>query len=101
MTNKIKILPNFAKMTSEEEVAFWDNAELTDYIDKKKIEKHKLKLRIKNRKAKDKLVAFRLEAEDLILLKGKALDAGVGCSTLLRMLVRKFLISSNDLLMQG
>lgn len=96
MTNKIKLLPDFSKMTKEEEVAFWDTADLTDYIDPKEVNDHKLNFRVSERKAKDELVAFRLEADDLSLLKGKADELGIGYSTLLRMLVKKFLTNSRD-----
>ena len=78
-------------MTREEEVAFWNTAELTDYIDQRSINAHKLTFRTPERKAKDELVAFRLESEDLSLLKARAEEIGIGHSTLLRMLVKSIL----------
>lgn len=91
MTKQPKKLPDFKNMTREEEVAFWDNADLTDYIDVSEINKHKLNFRVSERKAKDELVAFRIETDDLSLLKGKAEELGIGYSTLLRMVVKKYL----------
>lgn len=95
MNKKLKTLPNFSKMTREEEVAFWETADLTDYIDSNELNKHKLIFRVGERKAKDELVAFRLESEDLSLLKGKADELGIGYSTLLRMVVKKYLTKAH------
>lgn len=90
MTNKSKKdFPDFSKMTPEEEVAFWDAIDITDYVSKEDVGKHTLTLR--DSSAKDDLVAFRLESRDSEMLKNKAASIGVGHSTLVRMLVKKFL----------
>lgn len=95
MTKTNKPLPDFSSMTMVEEVDFWDSADLTDYIDPQQIGKKRLKLKLTPTQPKDELVAFRLENRDLTLLKSAAQDLGVGYSTLLRMLVKKYLTQSN------
>lgn len=89
--NNKKKLPDFSQMSTAQEVAFWDEAELTDYIDEVDIKRKKIKLQLKDKSTKSELVSFRLEEGDLIMLKSQARDIGVGYSTLLRMLVRRFL----------
>lgn len=36
--------PNFPTMTMAEEVAFWDNCDITDYVDLSNIERFKIEL---------------------------------------------------------
>lgn len=91
MTKTNKKFPDLSSMTMSEEVDFWDSADLTDYIDPKQIGKKRLKLQLKPVQPKDELIAFRLEKQDSALLKSAAQDLGIGYSTLLRMLVKKYL----------
>jgi predicted DNA binding CopG/RHH family protein len=96
MTKKLKKLPDFSKMTPKEEALFWDEADLTDYIDEREIVKNKLKLILKDSSAKDELVSFRLQNSDLVMLKTRAQKLGIGHSTLLRMLIRRFLTNPDQ-----
>lgn len=45
----------------------------------------------KQAQPKEELVAFRIARNDLVVLKGRAQELGVGHSTLIRMVVKKYL----------
>ncbi len=83
-------LPDFSKMTIEEEAEFWDTHDSADYEDEfEEMEEDIEFLMVHSQKKKPMTV--RLEPDILTLLAREAKSQGVGPSTLARMAILKYL----------
>ncbi|KKQ07495.1 hypothetical protein A2858_02185 [Candidatus Daviesbacteria bacterium RIFCSPHIGHO2_01_FULL_36_37] len=81
MPKKKNKLPNFNKMTYEEEAHFWDTHDITDYED----ETEEVEIIFDLKKPREKIVPIRMQAELRDRLDQIARSKGLNLSTLIRM----------------
>jgi hypothetical protein len=76
-------LPDFSKMSREEEAQWWDTHDVTDYLD----ELEPVEVQFDLEKPREETVVFRLHAGVKQYLEGLARRKGLNLSSLIRMWV--------------
>lgn len=92
MKKKKSKLPNFSKMTYEEEANFWDTHDITDFED----ETEEVEIVFDLKKPREKIVPIRMQEELKNKLNKIAQSKGLNLSTLIRMWLMEKLQSSRS-----